>query len=394
MSASAVRQGGRGGRNVYIDMLRGVSILLVMLLHFSLSYHLQISPLQRWISIPTLRAIFYNGNYGVDIFFVISGFLITSNALDRYGSLEGIDVWHFYRLRFFRLYPLVLLALLVITVLGLAGLHHFSNIHRGVPLGNRFFLIADLSVLTFWHNLLMQWVGYFNYAMNIYWSLSVEEVFYLVFPLILVTVRRTWQLAALACVCVVAGPIYRDIHRDNELFFLYGNAACIDLLTYGCVAAGVARMLTLGASVRWVAAALSGIAGAVIYMRGIHGHEALGASVLGMLTAIYVIAVDGLPAHGIVRRLGMPLAWLGSHSYELYLFHIVVLGLIVESVPKAAMTPGEKLPMLAAFLLLSAVLAWMAARWYGNPLNRVLRHRFASKHARVLDTAPVGEAPV
>ena len=375
------------GRNLYIDMLRGVSILLVMLLHYSLSYHLQSSPLQAWISIPTLRAIFYNGNYGVDIFFVISGFLITSNMISRYGSLTDIDVVHFYKLRFFRLYPLVVLALVAITALGLAGLSNFSNIHRGTNLGNAFFLIANLSVLTFWHNILMGKVGYFNYAMNIYWSLSVEEVFYLLYPLALVVARRRWQLVMLACLCIVIAPIYRGIHRDNELFFMYGNVACIDMLTYGCLAAVAAKKLKLTHTTRRLLAVMTCVTGGWIYMRGISGNEALGATFLGIATSLFLVAVFQLPEDGVSRRLGRPLAWLGSHSYELYLFHIVVLGIMVELVPRAAMSTGNKLPMVAVFLVLSAALAWATARLYGDPLNQTLRRRFARRVAKTREPA-------
>jgi peptidoglycan/LPS O-acetylase OafA/YrhL len=369
------------GRNLYIDLLRGVSILLVMLLHYSLSYRLQSSPLQEWISVPTLRAIFYNGNYGVSMFFVISGFLITSNMLGRYGSLSGIDAVHFYKLRFFRLYPLVALALTVITLLGVAGLSHFSNIVRGTNLGNGYFVIADLSVLTFWHNILMESVGYFNYAMNIYWSLSVEEVFYLLYPLVLMAVRRGWQLLLLAGIFMVVAPIYRSMHKDDELFFMYGNLACVDMLAYGCVAAMLASKLSMINAGRRILAMLTCVMMGWIYMRGIHGNEALGATFLGIFTAIFLVAVSQLPAGCVVRRLGGPLAWLGSHSYELYLFHIVVLGIIVGLVPREAMTAGLKLPMLALFFGLSAALAWGVARFCGDPLNLWLRGRFARRGA-------------
>jgi peptidoglycan/LPS O-acetylase OafA/YrhL len=382
MSSNPAPHIEREARNLYIDMLRGVSILLVMLLHYSLSYHLQISPLQQWVSIPTLRAIFYNGNYGVDIFFVISGFLITSNILARYGSLAGIDVAHFYKLRFFRLYPLVVLALAVITVLGLAGLSHFANMSHQTHLGNGFFLIADLSVLTFWHNILMEAVGYFNYAMNIYWSLSVEEVFYLLYPLVLIVVRRRWQLIVLASLCMMAAPIYRGIHSDNELFFMYGNMACVDMLAYGCVAAVLARRFAPANAARGGIAVLACVAMAWIYLRGINGNEALGATYLGIAAALFLIVVSRLPAGGLARRLGGPLAWLGSHSYELYLFHIVVLGIIVELMPREAMTVELKLPIFAVFFALSAMLAWGTARFYGDPLNRWLRQRFAHRDTK------------
>jgi peptidoglycan/LPS O-acetylase OafA/YrhL len=375
----------REGRNLYIDMLRGVSILLVMLLHYNLSYRLQSSPLQQWVSIPTLRAILYNGNYGVSIFFVISGFLITSNILGRYGSLVGIDIAHFYKLRLFRLYPLVVLALAMIAALGVAGLSNFSNSVRGTSPGNGFFVIANLSVLTFWHNILMEMTGYFNYAMNIYWSLSVEEVFYLLYPLALVMVRRRWPLVLLACICIVVAPIYRGIHRDNELFYMYGNLACVDMLTYGCAAAIVAGKWQLTNATRRIVAVLACIVLGWVYMRGIRGNEALGATWIGISAAIFLIVVFRLPAGGHLRRWASPLTWLGSHSYELYLFHIVVLGIIVSLIPRQAMTAGLKLPMLAAFFALSVIAAWGAARFFGDPLNRVLRRCFAQSGARSRD---------
>ncbi|KAF1007439.1 MAG: O-acetyltransferase OatA [Luteibacter sp.] len=369
-------QTGQDGRNLAIDMLRGICILLVMLLHYSLTYRLQFSPLQQWISVPTLRTIFLNGNYGVSVFFVISGFLITSNILRRYGSLADIQIVHFYKLRFFRLYPSVVLALAIITALGLAGWESFAN---EPAQGDGFFLIANLSVLTFWHNILMEAVGYFNYAMNIYWSLSVEEVFYLLYPLVLILARTRWALFVLAVVGIVAGPVYRGIHSDDELLFMYGNLACVDMLIYGCAAAVAARDIVLSPTSRRVLATLSLVAMGWVYMRGIGGNEAFGATQLGIAAAVFLVAVSGLRTGNVAGRLGRPLAWLGAHSYELYLFHIVVLGIQRNLWPKAEMTPEWKLPMLAVFILLSAALAWVVARFYGDPLNRGLRRRYAKR---------------
>lgn len=383
MKGQAIPHGERDGRNLYIDMLRGVSILLVMLLHYTLSYRLVSSPLREWIPAPTLHAIFYNGNYGVSMFFVISGFLITSNIIARYQSLSGIDVLHFYKLRLFRLYPLVVLALIIITALGLAGLPKFSNISHKVPLGNAYFIIADLSVLTFWYNVLMEMAGYFNYAMNIYWSLSVEEVFYLLYPLVLLVLRRRWQLLCLAGICLVVAPIYREIHKDNELFFMYGNLACVDMLTYGYIAAIISRRVQWKAALRAPLAVAALVAAGWIYLRGIPGNEALGATWLGLFTAIFLVAVSRLQAGTFARRLAGPLAWLGSHSYEMYLFHIVVLGIMVELVPRTAMTMERKLPMFVLFFVLSTLVAWAAARFLGNPLNRYLRRRYA-RHGTTL----------
>jgi peptidoglycan/LPS O-acetylase OafA/YrhL len=367
------------GRNLYIDMLRGVSIVMVMLLHYSLTYRLHASPLNEWVSVPTLRTIFFNGNYGVCVFFVVSGFLITTNIVRRYGALARTDVTHFYKLRLFRLYPSVVLALVIITALGLAGLSHFSNMNKHEDFGNGFFVVANLSVLTFWHNILMERVGYFNYAMNIYWSLSVEEVFYLLYPLVLVIARRRWQLIVLALVAIVAGPAYRWLHSDDELFFMYGNLACVDMLVFGCVAAVAANLVSWTPPIRRVLAAAAFVAMVWVYMQGIDGNEAFGATLLGIAAAVFLVAVSRLSPGRVARRAGVPLAWFGSHSYELYLFHIVVLGVMGELVPRTAMTPEYKLPMLLLFFALSAVFAWVVARFFGDPVNRRLRVRYAER---------------
>lgn len=372
---------GHAGRNLYIDLLRGVAIVMVMLLHFSLTYRLHRSPLADGVPVDTLRTLFYNGNYGVSVFFVISGFLITSNILRRYGSLGGIDLGHFYRLRLFRLYPSVVLALAIITVLGLAGLPDFSNVQQGTPLGNGFFVLADVSVLTFWHNVLMGSVGYFNYAMNVYWSLSVEEVFYLVYPLVLLIARRPWQRVVVGCAGLVIGPAYRWLHDDNELFYLYGNLACVDMLVYGCAAAVAAREVVWTPMLRRWLALLALLAMGWVYMRGIDGNEAFGATQMGIAAAVFLVAVATLPGGAFARRVGAPLAWLGAHSYELYLFHIIVLGILRELVPKATLTPERKLPLLLVFFLASALCAWLVARFYGDPLNRRLRARFSRRNA-------------
>src|SRR6185437_12568304 len=201
-------------RSARIDFLRGVAIFAVLLLHFSLTYQLVDSPLSLILPAALLRAAVTNGNYGVTMFFVISGFLITSNNLLRYGRLQSVDLRQFYAFRFSRIIPPLILALTVIVVLGLLGVPSFGNGDGGNGPPPSFF-IAVLSVLTFWHNVLMEMVGYFNYCLNIYWSLSVEEVFYLTFPLACVLLKRNRYIVALCLAAIVLGPVYRGIHRDD-----------------------------------------------------------------------------------------------------------------------------------------------------------------------------------
>jgi peptidoglycan/LPS O-acetylase OafA/YrhL len=75
--------------------------------------------------------------------------------------------------------------------------------------------------------------------------------------------------------------------------------------------------------------------------------------------------------------------WFGRHSYELYLFHIIVLAAMRDIVPKEALSYMLKLPFLALFVLLSAAAAGAVSRLYAEPLNRRLRLLSSLPYAEV-----------
>ena len=366
------------GRNARIDLLRGVAILVVLLLHFSLTYRLSQSPIADWLTPRFVRALIVNGNYGVTMFFAISGFLITSNTLRRDGDLGRVDLRRFYLYRFARIMPGIALALGVITLFGLFGLPSFLDTIKGQPLPASFSILSIVSVLTFWHNVLMETVGYFNYCMNIYWSLSVEEVFYLLFPLAALALRRARYFVALCVAVVVAGPVYRSMHADNELYFMYGYLACFDAIALGCLTALLNQKVSLTkracSLATWVA--VPGLA--CVYLIGFDGHEAAGFTLVALATCVLLLANGSdIQESRRVRLLG-PLRWMGRHSYELYLFHIVVLACMRDLVPRDTLTNGAKPLWLLVFIALSSVAAAVVSRYFSEPANRALRQRFAT----------------
>lgn len=367
-------------RNAHIDMLRGVAILCVLLLHFSLSYGLKVSPLSL-LPAALVRAFSLHGNYGVTIFFVVSGYLITSNALQRWGELARIDARTFYVLRLARIMPPLLPALAIIVVLGTLGLPSFSN-SDGVDLPASHFWLGAGSVLTFWHNVLMQSEGYFNYCLNVYWSLSVEELFYLLMPVLCLLLRRQWMIVIVCVAMLVIGPLYRAAHADNEIYYMYGYLACFDAIALGCLTGLLARAWQPGAglarAMRWLGAA----AITAVYVRGFHGIEALGFSMMALASAVFLLGTAGVAAPGtLTLRLSAPLRWLGRHSYEVYLYHILVLGLMRNVLVKADLTYATRLPWLLLFLVLSALLAALVARYIAVPANRALRERLLARPA-------------
>lgn len=383
MSDGSASPAAPKGRDAGIDLLRGVAIGLVLLLHYSLTYRLSASPLAAPFGPGPVRALVVNGNYAVTMFFAVSGFLITDHTLRRSGGrLAGIDLRAFYVLRASRILPPLVLALTVIVALGCLGVPSFGNKVDGVAQPNAYFLIAAGSVLTFTHNLLMQSAGYFNYCLNIYWSLSVEEVFYLAFPLLCLALPRQ-GFVVLACLAAVAiGPIYRHAHADDEIRFMYAYPACFDAIALGVLAALAAARISLPKRWARAGAVLSALLLAAAYLRGIAGNETFGFTVVALCSATLLFcnaSLRGPTAAG--ARAWAPLRWAGRHSYELYLFHIVVLAVLRDLLPRDLVGSALKLPLLALYLVLSAGLAAAVAKWLSVPAEQSLRRRFLAARA-------------
>jgi len=368
-------------RNAGIDILRGVAILMVMLLHFSLTYRLWNSgPLVDLIGHNWTHAIFARGNFAVTMFFVVSGFLITTNAAERSGGLGKIELRSFYIRRFARLTPCLLLALAVITILGLCSVGSFAT---KAPSSNSDLLLGILSVLLFFHNILMQHLGYFDYALNVYWSLSVEEVFYLAFPVLCLVLKRD-ALIAIPCVIFIAvAPFYRNAHADNELFYLYANLACFDAISIGCLTSMLAQ--------RWrppAAIALSMEVGGwamliLFWLQGFQGpHVAFNFTIIALSTAAIILGSLAKPSTTITSSVvGRAVRWLGRYSYELYLFHIIVLGVMRDIIPGKSLGSAWQIPLLILFVLTSIIAAAAVARLIGDPANAMLRRRFVATSA-------------
>lgn len=366
-----------GQRNRRIDLIRGVSILLVLFHHFNIAYHLNDTILAGTFGWNAVRAVARNGNYGVTMFFVISGFLITSNAGRRWAGLGSVDTRAFYARRVARIMPCLLLLLAIVNVAALAGLAMFQNHAPAGPSVS--FWIVNLASLTFWMNVLIGAHGWVNYPLGVLWSLSVEEVFYLAFPLLCIVLRRESRLLAFWLVIAAIGPLYRFTHQSDEGGFLYAYFACFDGIAIGCCAAVLAKRFVLRG--RWAVVLQGVVVAGMTYLylyRPIGETNVLGVTAMALGTAVLLLAAydrnDAPREKSAWYTPTAGIAWFGRRSYELYLFHLIVLGAIRTVRPPRVVMGDEKLLLLALFFVLSAILSAGVARFYSEPLNRKLRN--------------------
>src|SRR5579859_365850 len=187
-----------------IDLLRGLCIVAVVLHHINLRIHFRDSNLGQLLGPAANRVLFWNGYYGVRMFFVISGFLITSWSLKRWGKLSQLNVRQFYQMRFARIMPCLAGLLLVLVLLDRLGVPRFVVNTQHTSLTR-----ALIAALTFHVNWLEAKTGYLPASWDVLWSLSVEEIFYVLFPLLCIILRKQGLLIGMLISFVLVGPFVR-----------------------------------------------------------------------------------------------------------------------------------------------------------------------------------------
>jgi peptidoglycan/LPS O-acetylase OafA/YrhL len=363
----------RAPRNAAIDLLRGLSILLVVVHHIALRIPLKEGGLETFLPRSLLNAFVYNGYEAVFLFFVISGFLITSNAIERWGSLAAIDLRSFYARRAARILPLLGLLLIVLSALHWLGMPYFTIEGEGQSLPRALFAVIGLHL-----NWYEGATGYLPGNWDVLWSLSIEEVFYLGFPLVCLAIRREALLLALLTLLMFSLPMARAALVGNEIWqekaYLPGMAA----IATGVIAAMMVHALPkLSTAWRQVLCALGccGIASNLLF--GSVFWPLIGNGLLLVLTlsgGILLIAVQGLRADA-----PRSLQWLcsmGRLSYEIYLTHMFIVFAAVALYRQVQADPWFGFLWYVPTVLLCWVLGSALSRGFSIPSDRALRARW------------------
>lgn len=291
--------------NPALDGLRAVAILLVLLSHAH-------------------APMFDGAFFGVDLFFVLSGYLITSLLLKEVQATGRIDFWQFYRRRFYRLMPPLALFLLAYVLLAPHIWPDLEDVYSDALVSLLY--LADYGI------------AFFDSPDTLLhmWSLSVEEHFYLIWPVVLLwLVRRStpatlWRSIAGIFVLGWAWRVLSVLWGQEfyEVFFRFDTRSTgllLGALLAALVAAEhplLARMQRHLPRLMWIPLAVPLL---MVFEWGDMGAMVWGLTVVELAALVVLVAV--LPGQGLVyEMLSAPsLVYIGKLSYGIYLWHYPVV---------------------------------------------------------------------
>ncbi|MEO8742557.1 MAG: acyltransferase [Lysobacteraceae bacterium] len=369
-------------RNSGIDLLRGLSILLVVIHHIGLRIPLKKTDVGAYVPHRLLSALNYNGYEAVFVFFVISGFLIAGHALRRWGDLASIDAKAFYSRRFARIVPCLIALVIVLSALHLIGFDDYVIHHAGQSLPRAIF--AALGLHLNWYE---GSTGYLPGNWDVLWSLSIEEVFYIGFPIICLLTPRMWILVPMLVVLALSLPYTHALDAGNEIWqekaYLPGMAA-IAMGVLGAIVAARCDPPRRAIVTALCIAGATGIASILLVEDILWDMFKDGCLLLLTFSAAcLLIGLQWRERLGVSRPL-RGFGWLrsfGQLSYEIYLTHMFVVFGAVRLWKDCGSDKPHGWIWYLPVVVLCWLLGWIVAQWFSNPADRALRERLLVRNA-------------
>lgn len=358
-----------------LDSLRAIAVILVLLSHY-------------YVGGPW-------GDFGVRLFFVLSGFLITSIICTHKENMAKVEyspilvAKNFYIRRSLRLFPIYYLALLIYLALEFFSEKQYSNIANDWPF--HFFYLTNVLVF-----LRGEWVG----PLSPYWSLSVEEQFYLIwFWLILLFPRKILPHAILLAIFIA--PLFR------LSAFLFGHnhysdvllPACLDMLATGSLLAVATHTyyrkqffhLILWCKTNSRTIMISAYAVSVVLLLvsfGLDKESLLKRLSVNILSSFVFVVVVFACHQGVEGWVGKLLSanWLiqiGRISYGIYIYHMLVFAIFVDYFDSMVMesllihgTPSYGFIRFLFLTFITLLISYCSWVYVESPILR-LKNRFS-----------------
>lgn len=337
MAASAVHASDRDGYIPALDGIRAIAVLAVYLLHLAGAY-------------------FPGGAVGVDLFFVLSAFLITGVLIAEFERTGRVRFGDFYLRRAFRLLPALLLWLVLAS---------FTAVTAGE--GEKV-LWSSAGALFYFNDFQQAWTDRVAAAFNQSWSLSVEEQFYFVWPplLVFMLMRRSrraqrWFLHISVIVAVLVA------FTGQNYFLPTGHLLP---LVIGCWAAdqhahGRTRWVDTVSRQPWIGAvalAVFAVATLVVY----RPLTDITFVIVAVATAALILNITGDRTNLVSRALGSAVPrWVGARSYGIYLYGLTLMHLV------PMLIVGIELKYAAPIdIVLTILIVGLSYRFVESPVQR------------------------
>ncbi len=366
-----------------VDGLRAIAVTLVMLYHLG-TYKLGGLTIEfGWV--------------GVQLFFVLSGFLITQILLNDRDQALGDYLKRFYWRRSLRIFPLYFFYLLIVTAMFVASQQPVKFVEQAPYL---FTYTYNFSSLT--------GAWYHSAFLTHLWSLSVEEQFYLVWPFLIYFLPHLW-LKRLVVVLVLAGPLFRwwlarwlgpEAMPETLYWFTLTH---LDAFATG------AAMVVFGqyfsrqvGKWAWLAVLLglvAGVANGLLWSGPLpldwtslgypiahmgHNQHLWSYSLLNIASAFVILLATQLPeSHWLASR---PLVAIGKVSYGMYVYHWCILAMVVRAYKALGgenYGPAGALLMFVGYYGVLYAVSYVSFRWF--------EARFIQLKDRFFKKAPVSQ---
>jgi peptidoglycan/LPS O-acetylase OafA/YrhL len=316
------KRAAKGGDHFYIPSLDGIRAVACLIVFFGHAF-------------PERMLRIIPAGFGVTVFFVLSGFLITTLLRKEFDATADVSLKHFYLRRVLRILPPFYIVLVVTTIL--TRMHWVDGRATWEAIGAYALHMANYYRIYYGTDDIPG-------GTSVYWSLSVEEHFYLLFPLIYIAMRRLGldakkQLFVVLglCTMVLAWRIFLHVVLDaGEDRLAIASDTRVDSILFGCALAIYGNPVMdktpriSDNTWRYVLLPLGFVAlGVTSLVRQPLFHDAVRSSLQGIALIPFFVVVIRFPNWGPIRILNTrPARFMGLISYTFYLSHRAVLKLV------------------------------------------------------------------
>lgn len=348
-------ESARIGRVSALDGFRGVAVVLVVLFHFDTLFGLR------------------GGTIGVEMFFVLSGFIITTTLLAEFERTGSISFMNFFARRILRLYPALLITVALFGSLSLVlGVSRPDELSKSVVAALLYFTNV-VRAYSLWDTV---WLGHT-------WSLSIEEQFYVIWPFVLlplVRFRHSRTAFGVMVAVVMALWFHRQMLIENgaaDVRVYNGFDTRCAAIFIGCAVALFVRSGILSATALRRVVTFAGPIACLAIVWQLIGPRVWLFQVVPCASAVTVLALV-LCSRGWLSQLlsARWLVWIGTRSYAIYLYHYPLWFLSLGTTMHG-WWPHATNQLIGLFVLLpvTLVLAWLSYRYVEEPALR-LQERF------------------